>query len=242
MAAYTITTDVFRGPLDLLLTLIEKRKLLINDISLSEVTDDFISHLKQEEAVPLPERAHFVLIASTLLLIKSKSLLPTLELSEEETASVQDLERRLKLYRRFRELARIVQSHYGKRALYLPMDSPNHEPLFTPAQNTTAADLLLAIKAIMQSLPKKEFVPKAIVEKVISLEETIEQLTTRVTKHMTTSFQEFTGMGKKEKIGVIVGFLAMLELVKQGIISVQQDSLFSDITMETDSVNTPRYG
>ena len=241
MAAYTITTEVFQGPLDLLLTLIEKRKLLINDISLAEVTDDFISHLKQEETVPLPERAHFVLIASTLLLIKSKSLLPALELSEEETASVHDLERRLKLYKRFRGLAHHVRGCFGADALYVPIDTPAREVLFVPTKDTMPSQLLRAIRTLLQSLPKKELVQKAIVQKVISLEETIEQLTARIAKQMTVSFSEFSSMGKKEKTRIIVGFLAMLELVKQGIISVRQDSLFSDITMETDSVKTPRY-
>ena len=96
--SYIVNTGAFQGPLELLLSLIEKRKLFISDISLSEVTDDFINHVKNTSDFPMSQSAHFVLIASTLLLIKSKSLLPTLEFTEEETESMEDLERRLKSY------------------------------------------------------------------------------------------------------------------------------------------------
>jgi segregation and condensation protein A len=65
---------------------VEKRKLFINDISLAKVTDDFISHIQQFEKLPMGESAQFILVASTLLLIKSRSLLPALKFTEEEEA------------------------------------------------------------------------------------------------------------------------------------------------------------
>ena len=92
---YKIKLDGFEGPFDLLLDLIEKRKLHINDISLSKVTDDYISHVKSIQHFPIALSANFILIASTLLLIKSKSLLPALQLTEEEQMSIEDLENRL---------------------------------------------------------------------------------------------------------------------------------------------------
>lgn len=242
MMSYTVNTEVFQGPLDLLLTLIEKRKLLINDVSLAEVTDDFITRLEQGTGVPLSERTHFVFVASTLLLIKSKSLLPTLELTDEETESVQDLEHRLKLYKKVRELTRHVDHALGTSSLYLPEDMRPAEPLFSPPPSVRADHLLAAIQAVMHALPKKEFVPKAIVEKVISLDEMMERLSERIEKGLSLSFQEFSGIGTEERVNVIVGFLAMLELVKRGTISVRQDTLFSNITIETDSINTPHYG
>ncbi|HEX9609046.1 MAG TPA: ScpA family protein [Candidatus Paceibacterota bacterium] len=242
MPAYIVKTEVFRGPLELLLTLIEKRKLLINDISLAEVTDDFIAHLEVESSVSLSERAHFVLVASTLLLIKSKSLLPSLELTDEETASVEDLERRLKLYKRFRELSFRTQKLFGLSSLYLPEDMRPTESLFVPTRDVAKDRILAAIQSVTRALPRQEFIPKAIVLQVVSLEEMIETLSARIAKGISLSFREFAGLGKEEKTEVIVGFLAMLELVKRGMISVTQDSLFSDITMETDSVDTPHYG
>ena len=100
--AFQIKTEVFEGPLDLLLNLIEKRKLFINDIALSKVADDYIAYLQSQEKFPIAQSADFLVIASTLLLIKSKSLLPNLNLSEEEQHDVNDLERRLKIYQRIK--------------------------------------------------------------------------------------------------------------------------------------------
>src|SRR3989344_4410007 len=96
---FKIHIEGFEGPLELLLSLIEKRKLPINDVSLASVTDEYILHIQQQKEFPLSETSHFILIASTLLLIKSKSLLPTLELTEEEAGDIENLERRLKLYK-----------------------------------------------------------------------------------------------------------------------------------------------
>ena len=81
---FEIQHEQFKGPFELLLNLIEERKLLINEVSLSKVTDDFITYLQQQEKFPMGESAHFILVAATLILIKSKSLLPTLELTSEE--------------------------------------------------------------------------------------------------------------------------------------------------------------
>src|SRR4051812_32375972 len=100
---FLVKHEQFEGPLDLLLSLIEKRKLFINDISLAKVADDFINHIKNFEQFPIGESANFILIASTLLLIKSKSLLPTLQLTEEEQGSIEDLETRLKIYQRIKD-------------------------------------------------------------------------------------------------------------------------------------------
>lgn len=241
MQEYFIKTEVFEGPFELLLTLIEKRKLLINDISLAAVTDDFIAYVNMGEGVPLVQRAHFVLIAATLLLIKSKSLLPTLLLTDEETEGVEDLERRLRLHNIFRRQSRSLQKQFGKRIMYTPNLDASSEPIFSPHKKITIQSIRSAVRNVLNSLPYKEVVPKAIVDKVISLEETMEQLTLRLTKNLNMSFREFTGASKSKKLEVIIGFLAMLELVKQGMLSVTQDKLFADIKMETRNLSTPRY-
>ena len=69
----------------------------------------------------------------------------------------------------------------------------------------------------------------------------MENLAKRITKNLKMSFKEFSGIGKEEKVNVIVSFLAMLELVKQGAISVSQDEHFSDITIESDNIGIPKY-
>lgn len=239
--SYNVKTHVFEGPLELLLSLIEKRKLFISDISLAQVADDYIAYVKSLENFPIADSAHFILIASTLVLIKSKSLLPTLDLSSEEQESIDDLEDRLKQYQKYKELSRHLKERFGIHVEYFRIPPKESRIVFTPDKNTTIQRISEAIKSVLAAVPKKEFVPNAIVQKVISLEEMMESLSERITKSMKMSFREFSGHGKVEKVNVIVSFLAMLELVKQGIINVRQDKDFHDIEIETQSVGVPRY-
>src|SRR3954469_6101774 len=113
MAAFTVKTQAFEGPLDLLLDLIEKRKLFVSDIALAKVTDDFIEHVRKFENLPMGESAHFILVASTLLLIKSKSLLPELALTDDEQGDIRDLETRLKIYKRIKDASKHVEKMFG---------------------------------------------------------------------------------------------------------------------------------
>src|SRR3989344_7208861 len=86
--SYRVKTEQFEGPLDLLLSLIEKRKLFINDFALSKVADDYIAHIRSFETYPMNDVANFLLVASTLVLIKSKALLPDLNLTTEEESDI----------------------------------------------------------------------------------------------------------------------------------------------------------
>ena len=90
-------------------------------------------------------------------------------------------------------------------------------------------------------MPKPEKLARAVVEKIISLEETIENLTQRVNTCLKMSFREFAKIGSEKKVNVIVGFLAMLELVRRGVIAVTQDKNFGDIEMETENLGVPKY-
>ncbi len=238
---FKVKTHIFEGPLDTLLSLIEKRKLFINDISLAQVADDYIAYIKSLENFPIADSAHFILIASTLVLIKSKSLLPTLSLTEDEQHSIEDLEARLREYKKYKELSRHLKDRFGINVEYLRQPSKEKMVVFTPDKNTSVGRIEETIQTIIMAMPKVERVPKAVVQKVISLEEMIESLTERIKTSMKMSFKDFAGIGKKEKVNIIVSFLAMLELVKQGIIQVRQDRDFHDIEIENQSVGVPRY-
>ena len=251
---YQVKTHIFEGPLDTLLSLIEKRKLFINDISLAQVADDYIAYVKSLADFPIADSAHFILIASTLVLIKSKSLLPSLTLTEEEQHSIEDLEARLKEYQKYKALAVHLRQAFGINTEYWRLPSKEKVIVFTPDKNTSITRIEEVIKLVIQQIPKKEFVPKAVVQKVISLEEMIENLTERITKSLKMNFKDFTrqnfegqnlggqaSLNAEAKINIIVSFLAMLELVKQGIIQVRQDKHFQDIEMETHTLSTPHY-
>lgn len=238
---FKIKTEIFEGPLELLLNLIEKRKLFINDIALSKVTDDFIAYVKNFENFPIADSANFILIASTLLLIKSKSLLPTLDLTEEEQASIEDLEARLRIYARMKELSVHVKDRFGKNVLFAKENNKIEVKVFSPHAKMTLPNLVAAMMDVIKNFPKKEILPKAIVRKVVSLEDMICHLTKRITSSLRMSFREFANVNKEEKVNVIISFLAMLELVKQGVINVMQEQKFDDIKMETNEVGVPKY-
>jgi len=253
MDEYLVKTHIFEGPLDTLLSLIEKRKLFINDISLAQVADDYIAYVRGLENFPIADSAHFILIASTLVLIKSKSLLPQLTLTEDEQHSIEDLEARLSEYQKYKALAVHLRERFGINVEYLRQPSKDTVIVFAPDKNTNVPKLREIIQSVILQIPKKEFVPKAVVEKVISLEEMMENLSARITTAVKMSFKDFSGHGKTDpgsraehatgqaKINVIVSFLAMLELVKQGIIQVRQDKDFHDIEIETQVTGVPRY-
>jgi len=241
---YKVKTDAFEGPLDLLLDLVEKRKLFVNDVSLSAVTDDFIQFIESHEDFPINESAEFILIASTLMLVKSRSLLPMLELTEEEEASIETLEKRLQEYAEIKLLSEEIRKIFGKKIIFSKTPAKNTRVVFSPDSKTTLSNLMIAMDQVLMSLPKKEMIPKAMVRKIVSLEETIDALAERISKGMRLNFNEFAGHHKgglthEKKVMIIVGFLAMLELVKRGAIKVTE--MNGDIHMETEFVGVPHY-
>jgi segregation and condensation protein A len=232
-----IKTPVYEGPLDLLLELIERRKLLINDISLAAVTDEYIAKVGAMPQLPVGETAEFVSLAATLLLIKSRSLLPTLELTDEESQDIKELEYRLALYQLVKEAAKGLNRQLSEPYLY-DGQVPEPEPLFIPDPSVTQASLRDAAQVLMTGFPQTLALPKVEVKKIFSLEEMIERMSRRISSAFKMSFKEFSG---KEKGEVIVGFLALLELVKQGIIKATQTESHGDIALESDKVDTPKY-
>ncbi len=244
---YLVKTEHFEGPLDLLLSLIEKRKLFISDFSLAKVADDYIAHIRSFESFPVGDVANFLLVASTLVLIKSKAILPDLTLSHEEESDIDDLKRRLQLYELFRDLSAHVKLQFGKQLIFERSGRPEMPVVFAPDVRVTALQMSTSISDVLNALPKKIVLPKATVKKVVSIEEMMTRLATRVTQALKTSFTQFTrykkgvAIPKEERVEIIVSFLAMLELVKQGVVLVTQHEDHGDIDIETQALQTPQY-
>lgn len=239
-SGFAVKTNVFTGPLDLLIALIEKRKLLINDISLATVTDDYMRYVAEMERLELRETSQFVVLASTLLLIKSRSLLPVLSLTEEEEDNIDDLQNRLRLYQILKRGAKDIESAFGVHFGFERKFVPSPEPLFLTDKYTEPNALSESIQSVISSLPKKVVRPKVNVTKVISLEDMIDRLRERIEREFKFGFKEFTG-NSGERPTIIVGFLAVLEMVKQGKVMVRQGALFNEIEIELEPGNTPRY-
>lgn len=238
---FAVKVGEFEGPLDILLNLVEKKKLFIHDVSLSQVADDYVAYIQAMPNIPTGDMANFLLVASTLMLIKSISLLPNLEVTPEEQQSIEELENRLKELERIRELSINIKNLFGKNIIFTREPSKNQQTVFAPTNEVNTDNLLTTIKNVILNLPKKEIIPQAIIKKVISIEEVIESLTKRIQGALKMKFSEFVGGSKKEKIEVVITFLGMLELVKQGIIDVRQDAHFQDIDMETKQYGVPNY-
>ena len=237
---FEVKTSAFEGPLDLLLDLVEKRKLLINDISIAEVTDEYMRQVSLMQELSLPNTAQFVALAATLLLIKSKSLLPVLELTQEEEEGIDDLEARLRKYKIYRDAAKNLEEVFGKTMSHERQFVRDSNPLFVTDKFTTTQALESAIGEVLVNLPIKEIKLKVQVRKVISLEEMIDRLHTRIEKQMKVTFRELLE-NDTEKTNIIVGFLAILESVKQGSILVAQMNRFEDIHIEKEKVGAPKY-
>ena len=240
LTTIAIKTETFEGPMELLIELVEKRKLLINDISLAAVTDEYMQTVSAMQELSLPNTSRFITLAATLLLIKSKSLLPVLDLTEDEEASIEDLELRLKKYQIYRDIALTLQSGFGKSNSYTPEFTPPVEPLFLPDSFCSLDALEAALHSVLQELPQTEAKPTAKLKPTISLEDMMSRLRSRIENQIQISFSELRA-GEQEHKNVIVSFLAVLEIFKQGNIIITQQNRFDDIHLELDKYGTPKY-
>jgi segregation and condensation protein A len=234
LEGYKIKTEKFEGPFGLLLSLIENRKLFINDISLAQVTEDYLNYVNSLDGSKTREISSFIVIAATLILIKSKSLLPTLDLSTEEEKEITNLEDRLKLFEKYSNLSLNIQKLFGKNIIFPLAERNKKMSVFVPDDMININMMHDLALELLNKIPKKVELPEVEVKKVISIEEMIENLSERIQRSVQVNFREFAGRAvtKEERVNVIVGFLAMLELVRQGILNVMQDNNFEDILLE----------
>lgn len=238
---FTVQTEAYQGPFEVLLDLIEARKLLVNDLALASITEDFIQHVRSQETFPVEETANFIQIAATLLLIKSKSLIPDLALTEDENADVEDLKLRLVAYEKVREATRELSRIYG-RSVMTSAGERQFEVVFAPSRDLTANALAEALARVLSAREEVEALPEARVKPLVTIEEMMDHLAKRVQSALAISFKDFTG-SVKEKVEVIVSFLALLELMKQGAVSAEQHDTYGDIRIShTAATSIPRYG
>ncbi len=238
---FSLKLQDFEGPLDLLLQLIEKRKLHISEVSIAAVADDFIAYLSRLANLPKHETADFLVVASTLMLLKSAALLPSLALTPEEETDAAELERRLKLYQYIQTLSGDLRKRFGTSPLYFREASKTITPIFVPTSEITIQNILATARRLLSSLPKPEIIPEVVVRKIRSLQETIEELTSRLQSALSLKFSDFAPRHREEKVNIIISFLGLLELVRRGMIEVEQNSHFEDINMQTMKPGLPKY-
>ncbi len=219
----------FEGPLDLLLQLIESQKLSINDISLVEVTEPFLQLLEtQRESLTLEDLADFLAVASRLLVLKARTLLPVV-IEEEEGVSLRS---QLEVFQRFVEAGRdLVHAWSGGQAWPRPVQSFPERVAQGLPEGVTADRFADLMRGLIRRHEPKPAARDLLLRRVVSLEERISGLRERLRTLVRTTFAEWIE-GETDPAFLIPSFLAVLELAKQRELAVQQGDLFGDIILE----------
>lgn len=233
-----VETSVFSGPLDLMLSLIEKKEIDICEVSISEIADDYLEHVASMEWLDIDQAAEFLVIAATLLYIKVKALLPEDELAEElgiEEDELPDpsveLVLRLIEYRRYRDAARVMRSlETAATRMYTRPPRPLPKPArarANPLEEVSARELLdFYLKAITSFPEEFEHLPEDEVDIVPQMVSVLTQLA----RSGRLGFHEFLGDAASRPV-LVATLLAMLELVRRGRISATQPAPFGEIWM-----------
>ena len=230
-----IKIENFEGPLDLLLQLIEQEELDITQVSLSAVAEQFISYLetieKKETASSAgrPEiLADFLLIAAKLLYIKSRALLPELEMELEEDSI--DLASQLKMYKKFVEASKLVAEKFLNDDFAYSRPLVGYQKLvkFEPAKTLSALKLKKVFEQIIKGLDGIVSLPKKSLERIISIKEKIKKIQSLLKQRDSFNFSELMS-DINDKTEIIVSFLGLLELAKQKEIILEQIIFFGEI-------------
>lgn len=233
--AYQVKLHVFEGPFDLLLHLIAKRELDIYEVSLSEITEEYLAYIKGLQDLDLEVATEFLIVAATLIEIKAARLLPGAPVDEEEALAISErdlLIARLLEYKAFKEAASSLLALMESAASYVPRRAgpgPEFERLAPDLLARVTPERFAAI-AVAALTPKP--VPVLDLSHItpirVSVAEAIEEVRTALGHRPTVSFRELTSI-YRTRIDVVVRFLAVLELVKRGEADVAQAETFGDI-------------
>lgn len=249
---YSLNLDFYKGPLEKLLELIEEKKLEISVVSLAKVTGDFLAFVEnlqksepfaedaaREEKKSFPDKtqddlklilADFLVVASRLVLIKSKALIPALPLDDEDEADIRDLEARLKIYEEIRGAKSAVLGLWRSSPVMLSREFlMTKEPFFFPPKDIGANDLLKCFRTILGEFEKSLIPVKKIALQVFNLQSKIEEVLRKITNEPRAlhHFHE-----KKNKSELVILFLAILHLAKVQLIHIEQDERFGEIRIK----------
>ncbi|HLC89342.1 MAG TPA: segregation/condensation protein A [Patescibacteria group bacterium] len=229
---HKIKVAEFEGPLDLLLQLIEENKLEITKVALAEVTEQYIKILNQsaKDQISASDLADFLVIAARLLLIKSRALLPYLQWEEDEG---EDLTHQLKIYKEYLEAMKKIQKIIAKKHFAFSREKllVSGEIGFSPPLSLVKEKLAKIYQEIINALSPILNLPIEIIKRTINLQEKIFQIREKIFRQATTNFSEILKEAK-DRTEVIVSFLALLELMKQRVVTVKQSKNFHDIEIE----------
>lgn len=236
---FTIKLDRYEGPYTKLLELIEEKKLSITEISLVAVADEYISYIKSLDQKNLVDISQFIVVASTLMLMKAKSLLPGVVYTEEEEKQVHNLEHKLELYALLMGACSRIRNIYMKQRLYTRERIVYKGGLVFVPDGRVTKEMLQSIATLtLASFVTPKQLVKVAVETALRIENVIESLLTRVRSMQAVSLQSLAEGAKtveERKKLLIVNFIALLELVRSGSIMAEQSANGGDINLSQHS-------
>ena len=219
-----ISQEKFSGPLDLLLQLIDKEELEITEISLSKITEQYLAELEKIENSNEEELADFLVIATKLVYIKSKHLLPYLYEEEEE----ENLADQLKMYKKFIEASVIIEKMWeNDKKSYGRLEPPKKQAELILPSNAVVDNLHESFVNLLKRLKPVDPLPTAKIDHSISISEVISHLKNTLKNIKKFRFSELF-KNSKNKTEIIIGFLAVLDMIKKGEVYVKQNQSFED--------------
>lgn len=228
--AFAVAQKTFSGPLELLLDLIERKELAITEVSLKAVADEYLAYLEAHE-VPSDELADFLLVASRLIYMKSRELMPYLRVDDEDAGAAK-LEDQLRLYREFVAAAAKLEERYLCSTLFVrPFVRPKREAQFLPGKTLSTALLVDGFRAVLKRLEPFFALSQTSMERVKSVEERIDELTGALRAKATMRFNDVVASAGS-KVEVVVSFLALLELLRRRHIRATQSGHWGEIMIE----------
>jgi len=228
--SHQLKLEQFEGPLSLLLKLVEQERLTITEVSLSRVTESFIEYLRGSSHIPDEEMADFLVIATKLLYIKSKALLPEQTIEPEEGISLED---QLRMYKEFVEAAKKIEGFIKrKKFAYLRENLVKiQDEGFYPPKSLTAEKMKKMFQDILERLRPIVELPKVAMERAVTIREKIDHIYELLTSLNKVEFKHILSLARN-RTEVIVSFLAVLELTKQQHVVISQANNFEEIYIE----------
>lgn len=234
---YAIKVDNFEGPLDLLCHLIDKNKMNIYDINLSEITDQYINYLKEQEKLNLEIASEFIIMASTLLYLKSKNLLPKHE-EEEEEITEEELIRRIIEYKKFKEISKVLKEQYKNNSnRYFKLQEEIKLPKQKIEKNYESMLIPEMYKKVVERNEEKVNQNAKNIEKIAitdnyTVASKVKEMFKALIKNKKFTFNKMFSLKKHNKQEVVTAFSGLLELSRRSKVLTKQEELFGDIEVE----------
>lgn len=237
-----IKLDMFEGPLDLLLHLIDKSEVDIYEVPITKITDQYMQVLSEAQELELEVASEFLIMAATLIAIKSRMLLPKQAMMEEELAIEdeewidprEELVERLLEYKRYKKIGEILQEREAERSLLYsrtPMDLAPYTPHVNPVQGISSDDLLQAFVDLLKTRKPPPPLTKVAREE-ISVSARMEEIYEELVREGHLLFSNLLVWDELTRERVITTFLALLELMKLKRIICRQEDAFGDIRID----------